>query len=238
MPNLPATFRALFLLACLAAPLRAHAQLAEGFDDITTLGGNGWVLKNRSAPPGVGWSQGNDLVFPANSGGASSYIAANFESVGDGGGTISNWLLTPVLSLTNGWVFSFFTRTVAPTLFPDRLELRLSTAGTSENVGDSETSVGDFSTLLLSVNPDLTETGYPTDWTQYSVTLSDLTASQTGRFALRYFVTEAGGLLPNGDYIGIDDVSYTARAAVPEPAPVALLGVGLAAIAFSRRRHA
>ena len=38
-------------------------------------------------------------------------------------------------------------------MFADRLELRLSTNGASTNVGTTTTSVGDFTTLLLTVNP-------------------------------------------------------------------------------------
>lgn len=235
MPRLTSLACALLLVGSLAiAPRFAHAQLAEGFDNIGTLGASGWVLKNNSNPVGsTGWFQGEPAAFSAQSGPADSYIAANFNNSASDG-TISNWLITPVLTLSNGGMFSFFTRTVDEVAFPDRLELRLSTAGTSSDVGTTETSEGNFTKLLLSVNPDLKIDGYPSAWTEYSVTLSGLQAPTDGRFAFRYFVSD---LSRNADYIGIDNVSYTARA-VPEPASAVLLGLGFAGLALRRRRSA
>ena len=80
-----------------------NAQLLnEGFDDISTLTGNGWTILNESEPLGViSWFQGNNAVFPAYDGNTDDYIAVNFNSTA-GTGTISNWLITPVLNLING----------------------------------------------------------------------------------------------------------------------------------------
>lgn len=190
---------------------------------ITTLTGSGWIQQNNSSPVGSdSWFQGNSSVFPAQSGAASSYIGANFNNT-LGGGTISNWLITPLLNLQNGDTFSFFTRTVGSPVTPDRLEVRLSTNG-GASAGSTETSVGDFSTLLLSINPTLTTTGYPNSWTQYNLTVSGLGAPASGRLAFRYFVTN-GGSGNNSDYIGIDTFSYTA---VPTPALLpGLIGIGI-----------
>jgi hypothetical protein len=184
--------------------------------------GMGWFLQNNSQPIGLtGWFQGNTTVFSAQAGAATSYIGANFNN-GAGLATISNWLLTPVLSLSNGDTFSFWTRTVDIPAFPDRLQLRLSTAGASTNVGTLATDVGDFTTLLLDINPTLTVAGYPSTWTQYTVTLSGLPPSTTGRFAFRYFVTNGGPSGANSDYIGIDTVEYVSAAptATPTNTPV------------------
>ena len=74
----------------------------ERFDDIRNLADSGWVLMNHSEPLGaVDWFQGNDEVFPAFDGDPTAYIAANFNNGGDLA-TISNWLLTPEISL-QGW---------------------------------------------------------------------------------------------------------------------------------------
>jgi subtilisin-like proprotein convertase family protein len=167
----------------------------------------GWASQNLSAPVGTtGWFQGNDAVFPAQSGAPTSYIGANFNNTA-GAGTISNWLFTPVTALANGDQLTFWTRTTDGT-FPDRLQVRMSTNGASVNAGASETSVGDFTTLLLDINPTLTGTGYPTVWTQQTATVAGLSAPTSGRLAFRYFVTNGGPTGANSDYIGIDNVSY------------------------------
>ena len=111
--------------------------------------------------------------------------------------------------MKNGDKFTFWTRTTTGT-FPDRLQVRQSTNGASVNVGTTESSVGDFSTLLLDINPNLTSTGYPTAWTQYTLTMSGLPAAGiSGRLAFRYYVTGAGPAGANSDFIGIDNAVYT-----------------------------
>jgi hypothetical protein len=192
---------------------KSNAQsFTEVFNDITTLAGNGWVMTNASAAVGsTNWFQGNNTgaggPFDAFNGAANAYIAANYNNTGNTG-TISNWLITPNRTFRNGDVITFYTRKPSPDSYADRLEVRLSTNGTSTAVG-SGTTVGDFTTLLLSVNPSLTLGVYPTSWTQYTVTVSGLSAPTSGRIAFRYFVTGAGLSGTNSDYIGIDNVVYT-----------------------------
>ena len=199
---------------------RDRASFSEGFENITLLPGMGWFFQNNSSPLGItNWFQGNTTVFSAQAGSASSYIGANFNNT-SGTGTISNWMLTPQLNLNNGDTISFWTRTVSAPAFPDRLQVRLSTAGASTNVGATATSVGDFTTLLLDINPTLTTTGYPNVWTQYTITLSGLPPASSGRIAWRYFVTNGGPTGVNSDYIGIDTVEYTSAAPCSAPANV------------------
>ena len=134
-------------------PRRLISFLVEDFDDVSTLGASGWVQVNGSSPalPGDPWFQGNPSVFDAASGAPDSYVATNYTSAGFGG-VVSNWLLLPELTLNAFTQFSFSTRSAGA--FPDRLEVRLSTNGASTNLGD-------FSTLLLTINPALTPGGYP-----------------------------------------------------------------------------
>jgi len=187
----------------------AQETLTEGFDNIANLTSQGWAFSNLSSPLGsTGWFQGVTTVFDAQAGPTNSYIAANFNNTTGGTGTISNWMFTPSYTLNNGDVITFFTR-VPGSNFPDRLELRMSTNGNSTNSGGTSTSVGDFTTLLLSINPNLVAGGYPTTWTQYSVTISGLSEPVQGRLAFRYFVTNAGPTGANSDYIGIDSYTYT-----------------------------
>lgn len=208
--------RLCLLVACLGVlavvSTQPHAQsLTEGFDDISTLPGAGWFTQNNSVPPGAkpNWFQGEAVAgFPAYNGAGNSYIAANYESVA-GANTISNWLGMPNRVLRNGDVLSFYTRKATADNFPDRLEVRLSTNGASTDVGTGATGVGDFSTLMLSINPTLVTGVYPTAWTQYTITISGLPAPTSGRLAFRYFVTNGGSDGSNSDYIGIDQVQYT-----------------------------
>jgi hypothetical protein len=217
----------LFICLLIAAHGIASADimLAENFNNIAALPGSGWAFVNNSAPLGTtGWFQGNLGVFSAQAGPADSYIAANWLNAGLGG-NISNWLLTPEVSLNEGSI-SFYTRSNGE--FADRLELRLSTNGASTNVGGTDSSVGDFNTLLLSINPGLSTTGYPDAWTGFTVPVG-LGAGATGRYAFRYFVTDTNN---NGDYIGIDSVSISA---VPEPASILGLATIIAGLALRRR---
>lgn len=234
--------RNIFLLAFAASFGFASAQSwFEGFEDIggvTTNGQNaganleaqGWFFDNKSTTRGISdWFQGNLGVFGPHEG--QGYIGANFQNT-TGVGTISNWMLTPVRNLQNGDTLSFWTRSTDGHVFPDRLQIRMSTAGSSTNVGAGPNDVGDFTELLLDINPTY-GTDYPDVWTQFTVTVAGLGAPVDGRFAFRYFVENAGPNGSNSDYIGIDAAEYTV---VPEPATLAALGLGAAALLRRRKK--
>jgi hypothetical protein len=217
--------KVLLVAACLL--LRAGAAQAQaftqGFDDITTLPGAGWVLINHSTTIGTtGWFQGNPAVFPSQTGATNAYIGANFNNT-TGTNTISNWLLTPAVTLANGATMSFFTRTVPSPAFPDRLQVRMSTAGVGTDVGITSTDVGTFTTLMLDINPTYTLAGYPNGWTQFTVTVTGVATPTLGRLAYRYFVENGGPGGANSDYIGIDTVVFTPGAVVATVAPVSLV---------------
>lgn len=205
--------------------------LNEGFNDIAILPGAGWFLQNNSQPLGTtGWFQGDTSLFAAQSGSANSYIAADYRN-GSGTAIISNWLLTPPLTLHNGDQLIFFTRTVTNPSYPDRLQVRMSTNGSSANVGVSATDVGDFTSLLLDINPTYTTTDYPTSWTQFTATVTGVPSPTMGRLAFRYFAENAGPGGANADYIGIDTVSYhIAPTCATDCAPLVLS-------ALSRKGH-
>lgn len=223
----------LFISALLLGLTQASGAtlLSQNFDDIGTLGAEGWVLANNSVPPGVtGWFQGNAGIFPSQSGAPDSYIAANFENA-DFGGNISNWLITPALTLTNGDLVTFYTRSAA--VLEDRLEVRLNAAGTTD-AGATDISVGDFTSLLLSINP-LLDGSYPDTWTQFTAVVGGLAGPTNARLAFRYTVSDTSA---NGDYLGIDTVSVTDGAVIPEPSSALLLATGIVAAVVVRRRHA
>ena len=193
----------------------ARADLAEGFDDITALPAAGWHLQNNSAPPGpTDWFQGNPDAFPAHSGATNSYIGANFNNCGDHG-TISNWLVTPQLTLENGNTLTFWTRCPdPPSTYPDRMQVRMSTAGNSTNVGTLPEDVGDFTEVLLDINPTEQQGVYPSQWTEYTITLAGLGGPTSG-LAFRYYVHDSGLQGTAGDYIGIDTFMYAEGGGVP-----------------------
>lgn len=205
------TLLSLFLLA--ATVSQGQNLLTENFDTYTNLATAGWTSTNQSAPLGAStWAQGGGTAFTPGgyNGGATSFALCNYNSTTGGTGTISNWLITPVLNLQNGDVVTFYTRkggTGTGTIYADRLELRMSSAGIHANPSTGAADVGSFTTLALSVNPNLTTTDYPFTWTQYSYTVSGLTGVTSCKLAFRYFVTNGGPTGSNSDIIGIDALS-------------------------------
>lgn len=194
----------------------AKAQsFSEGFDVVsnTSTPLPNWVAVNNSTSIGTVpfWFQGNPLTFPSHTGATNSYIGANFNNT-TGADDISNWLITPNRTFNNGDTVTFYTRCPLPSNFPDRLQVRLSTNGTSTNVGSGPTGIGDFTNLLLDINPTLVIGGYPNAWTLQTITLSGLAGPTSGRLAFRYFVTDAGPAGANSNYIGIDTFAYTSVA--------------------------
>lgn len=197
---------ALFAVGVLAVAGAASAQpITENFDVVVPTG---WQAINNSAVVGpTTVFQGNTDVFESQAGAPDSYAGMNFNAT-TGANDISVWLITPVLTgLQNGHTWSFWTRTVDPPEFPDRLEFRLSTNG-SCNPGTTTSSVGDFTTVLTTVNPTLTLSGYPIVWTQFQGTLAGIPGGSSGCFAFRYAVPNGGPLGSNSDYIGIDTFAY------------------------------
>ncbi|HQU81606.1 MAG TPA: choice-of-anchor J domain-containing protein [Pyrinomonadaceae bacterium] len=193
----------------------ANAQaINEDFASVAGLPAAGWASSNQSTPLGASvWSQcSGTAIPPAQAGASTSCILVNFNST-TGVGTISNWLIAPNRTFNNGDTISFYTKTPS-TAFPDRLQVRLSTNGASTNVGTGATQVGDFTNLLLDINPTY-GTDYPVTWTQFTVTISGLAGPTSGRIAFRYFVEDAGPDGANSNIIGIDTFVYTPFTAPP-----------------------
>jgi fibronectin-binding autotransporter adhesin len=213
------------LSASWALPTRAAGltTLNEGFENDVPAGltANGWLLQNNSTNVAgastPNWIQGNATFGTAQAGTIDSFIAANFQNTGtfSVSSTISNWLVTPQLTLTNGDIFSFFTMTTNGS-FANDLQVRLDTTGSSPNVGTLPTDVGNFTTTLLEIGSS-SSTGpatpnYPTSWTQETITISGLSGPTQGWIAFRYFVPDTQD---NGSDIKLDTVSFAPPATPP-----------------------
>jgi len=222
---------AVFLIGSVPAAASPVTTLTEGFDNINQLTAAGWVMINNSSPLGsTNWFQGVDGILPAQGGASDSYIAANFNNA-EAGGDISNWILTPELEFGVGTNTASFWTIVDNLGFGDSIEMRLSFAGPSTDVGGTTTSVGVFTTSIVI---PMTE-----DWRHTTLTLiNGGSSSLFGRIAFRYVVSDTS---VNGDYIGIDTFSFRGAETtpqVPEPMSLTLLGTGLAGLALRRRRRA
>ena len=193
-------------------------QINEGFAAVLPAG---WSRLNNSTTPGAGvWGQGIPVAslgaFDAFNGAANSYAYCNYQSTAAvTGATIQNWMISPVLNIKNGDIVTFWSRTeVGGAAYNDQVQLRMSTNGASTNVGATATTFGDFTTVLVDINP-AANASYPEAWTKYTATISGVTGTVTGRIAFRYYVSNAGTATTgaNGDYIGIDQLTYETPAA-------------------------
>ena len=207
---------ALMATAITFAAVSAQAQtvlISEGFDNIGSLAGSGWVQTNLSTPIGsTNWFQGNSGVFASQAGAADSYIGANYLN-GSDGGTLANWLISPTFSTGAAGTVSFYARSGST----DQIAFGLST-------GSSSTAAF---TLGSAIN-------LGTGWTQYTLGFAALGAGSLGRFAIEYT-----GPADAADYIGIDTFAVTTNATtpVPEPSTYALMALGLAGVAAAARRR-
>jgi hypothetical protein len=190
----------------------ARAQLTsvnEGFDTVGSAGppatgifAAGWLTMNNSSPIGDhNWGQGippgmtDALGANAQSGAPNSFIQTDFNAgLAGSSAIVSDWLITPVLLLENGATMSFYTQaSPTNTQFPNELQVFESQSGSSTvNAGSTAASPGgDFTIQLLDINPGATipsgtTGGYPTTWTQFTFTISGLSAPTDGRFGFRF----------------------------------------------------
>ena len=212
----------------------APTVLNENFDSFSDALADGWFVVNGSEPRNdntsqhIVWKQGKSNgynYFDSHSGDDDSYAASSWRASTSGNTSIvSNWLLTPPLLLENGKTVSFWSRAADCPANPDRLDIRYSTAGTSTNVA-SGNNTGNFSNLLGQINPDLDtgndpdgSDGYPcNDWAQFTYTLSGLSQPTVGRIGFRHYIVDTND---NGNYLAIDDFSYSGDLGGGTPTPI------------------
>ena len=180
---------------------------------------------NTAANPPVRNNPFNDVVVAngqttpvpnGHLGGANSFALVNFLSTSSTlatGAIISNWLITPIITVENGDVISFYSRLgkipgSTGAGFPDRLQLRMSLDGAfSIDPSTGPADVGTYTNLLVDINPTLITGVYPQVWTQYSYTVEGLSAPTDVKIGFRYFVEDGGANGPKSDIVGIDTFS-------------------------------
>ncbi len=196
---------------------QAAVLLQEGFDDVSALRGQGWVLDNQSVPPGIapGWVQGNPLAFTAQSGPDGSYITSDYNVAADGG-LVDNRLFTPLFSLENGATATFYLRSAnSGATFAD-----IVISGYTEGSTDPL----DFIAEIVATPPN--------EWTMYTITIG----AQAGKGRLGFAHRQPQ---LTADYVGLDTllIESDTPSQVPEPASLLIFGLGLAGLSLARRRR-
>lgn len=206
-----------------------NQSFVEEFNSLDELAASGWRFINRSQPASVqSWQVGsssNSLTSYSPQGSFTGFITTSVDATTANEGTISDWAISPKITVQNGDKIVFYTKALT---YPDRnelrdyvnrLQLRLNLKNDTTNVG-SGASVGDFDILLLDINRDYEEytsdpatyspTAYPADWTRFEATIINLASPTRGRFAFRYFL-EGGGRAGRGSEVAIDSVAYVGQ---------------------------
>lgn len=226
-------------------PTSTNPSFVEEFNKVGDLTSKGWVFANKSNPVGeTGWRQGRYesanmaqykflgpvtyLGFPAYSADKypTDFVSCDVTAVNDFG-KISSWLVSPSVPMKNGDQIIFYTRAAYDLQYPvytkDRMQVRANITDGSVSLPD--TGVGNFTTLLLDINPTYKFNdpatgpgGYPQAWKKYSITLSGLPAAGVpkARFAFRYLGEDAG--LAGGNsgnnfptIVGVDSLAFVSN---------------------------
>lgn len=164
------------------------------------------------------WSANGN--FPVPSGAADDYASM----------WINNWAVSPETLMKNGDKIIFYTRCDTTA----RLQVRLNKSNTNfTNVGYTLEETGDFSSLLLDINPNYLPQGvtaFPAgNWTRFEATVYGLDKPTKGRFAFRSMLPGTKGNIwgppnatPTNDLavllgrlqvsiMGIDKVQYISK---------------------------
>lgn len=194
-----------------AASAQSAVLLDEGFNNINTLTGSGWVMNNTTTGGTTNWYQGDTGIFTAQDGADEAYIAANFNNA-PAGGTISNWLMTSTFSTEFAGVISFWVKGAMDAGYEDHFAFGLSDGSSKPEMF----SLGGLETAAA-------------DWTKYTLNFAAQGAGAMARFGIQY-----SGDADSSNYIGIDSLNIST---VPEPSSWLMLGTGLLGLLALRRRQ-
>jgi hypothetical protein len=194
------------------------AVTTEEFQQVYTLDQKGWIFKDNTKSgyyATAAWTQGTAgtdktgayFGFPAYSKKSSEdeYVYSAVSG-SDSSTYVSAWMITPVLSVKNGDVVSFYSRGDQGTAYTDRLQVLMNHSA-SATVGDSAYSVGEFTTVLFDINPGQTPGGYPQAWTKYEFTFTGFAEKTDRRIAFRHYVEKA----INARGVGVDFFQFRSR---------------------------
>ncbi|MBC7833606.1 MAG: choice-of-anchor J domain-containing protein [Phycisphaerales bacterium] len=202
---------AVVVLGALSQRAAAQAAFFEGFDNVgeaqpgqdgpSGLISSGFVFHNLSSPPGdLSWHDGylSDAqpFWPSPQAGA-GYLAVDGNSTHYFGGRVSNWMILPQIpGQVAGDLLTFYLYDIEGSSTPT-MQVRYSPSGGADPGGNVD-SVGDFSTLLMDINPIPTGGG----WARFEIPLPG-----AGRIALRYYIEYACNFGCFHAYDGIDTLS-------------------------------
>jgi hypothetical protein len=197
-----------------------------------------FTLINAVKPANVHGINFNGDMLPAYSpaGSKTGYITtscyASASTSPEGGGVISNWVISPPVILQNGDKIVFYINSMdsvytydalsasrgnPPNLLKkvsllNRLQVRINMHDESTNCGTA-INPGLFDLILLDINSMYARNGFPYynlhGWTRMEATVSGLEKPFRGRFAFRYFLEGGGpGSNEKGGVINLDRVEY------------------------------
>lgn len=194
-----------------AMSAQADVMLQEGFENVFSLPGKGWVLNNASTPAGLtsGWTQGDPAQFSAQQGSSTSFAAANYNNAA-AGGMLNNWLITPEFTTTWGNTITFWLHGAVDSSYSDQI---------AYGVSSGSSALTDFTMISAVTVPQ-------GEWTQYTFTVD--AREGKGRFAIQY--TGAADL---ANYVGVDSLVVND---IPEPSTMLILAAGVMGLTMSRRR--
>ena len=177
--------------------------------------------------------------------GFNSYFSSGFVSLGDNVGGIGGPPTTDISSLSQTFVLSSSVGTGSVSSY----DLSISFASVFDGDDSSNSTHDVYSVSLNGVtfftqdSAPLADCGISTGCPDYQVVLDPysitFTGLEAGTYTLTFTLVESGlnGGSTTNTAVGIDNASVIATAHVPEPATVALLGLGLLGLAWRKTRQ-